>query len=162
MPQKRNPDTFELVRGTSAALLGQYAGALATVNGLALSYHRDLQVTKAAVLSIVERGIAALDAFARALPHVQFNGERMTAMAGESYTVATDVADALISGGMSARAAHAQVGEAIRSSEQSGNLPHWPDARASVEGKATGGSTNPAAVRTALAALEAEIAGLQA
>jgi argininosuccinate lyase len=162
MPQKRNPDPFELVRGTSATLIGQYAGALASVSGLALSYHRDLQVTKAAVVSIVERAVAALDAFARALPHVQFNHGRMTAMAGEGYTVATDVADALIAGGLTARAAHAQVGEAIRTAEESGQPPEWPDASASVQGKVTPGSTNPSAVDAALTSLEADLAELQA
>jgi argininosuccinate lyase len=162
MPQKRNPDPFELVRGTSAALIGDYAGALASISGLALSYHRDLQIAKASVIAIVERATAALDAFARALPHVQFNSARMTAMAGEGYTVATDVADALIAGGMTARAAHARVGETIRASEESGKEPQWPDAFASVQGKATIGSTNPAAVDAALNALEAELAELRA
>jgi argininosuccinate lyase len=162
MPQKRNPDPFELVRGTSATLIGQYAGALGSVSGLALSYHRDLQVTKAAVISIVERAVAALDAFARALPHVQFNPGRMTAMASEDYTVATDVADALIASGMTARAAHAQVGETIRAAEESGKPPAWPDASASVQGKVTPGSTNPAAVDAALTSLEADLAELQA
>jgi argininosuccinate lyase len=162
MPQKRNPDPFELVRGTSAALVGQYAGALASVSGVALSYHRDLQITKGAVISIAEQGLTTLDAFARALPHVTFNYGRMTATAGEQFTVATDVADAFIASGMTARAAHAQVGAAIRESEASGTLPPWPDARASVAGKVTSGSTNPAAVDAALASIEAEIAELQA
>ncbi len=46
MPQKRNPDPFELVRGAAGALIGAHAGAVATVKGVALSYHRDLQQTK--------------------------------------------------------------------------------------------------------------------
>jgi argininosuccinate lyase len=162
MPQKRNPDPFELVRGTSAALVGQYAGALASVSGLALSYHRDLQVTKAAIIAVVERGLAALNAFARALPHVEFNYGRMTALAGEQYTVATDVADGLIASGLTARAAHAQVGAVIRESEANGTMPQWPDARASVQGKVTAGSTNPAAVNAALDALEADLEDLHA
>lgn len=161
MPQKRNPDPFELVRGTSATLIGEYAGALASTSGLALSYHRDLQVTKAAIIAIVERGLAALDAFSRALQHVQYNYGRMTAMAGEEYTIATDVADKLIAGGMSARAAHAQVGEQIRQSETNGTMPPWPDARASVEGKVTAGSTGPTAVTAALESLDAELSELQ-
>jgi argininosuccinate lyase len=162
MPQKRNPDPFELVRATSASLIGQYAGALASLSGVALSYHRDLQVTKATVIGIVERAVAALDAFARALSHVQFHRDRMTALAGENYTVATDVADALIASGITARAAHAQVGQAIRESEERGAAPAWPDARASVAGKATDGSTSPAAVTSALEQLENDIAELRA
>ncbi len=160
MPQKRNPDPLELVRGASASLVGQYAGALASISGLALSYHRDLQITKAGIVSIVENGLAALTAFSRALPHIEFNYGRMTALAGEQYTVATDVADSLIASGTSARNAHAKVGQTIRESEAAGTLPQWPDARASVEGKVTFGSTSPSAVKAALDSLEADLAAL--
>lgn len=161
MPQKRNPDPFELVRATAASLTGQYAGALASVSGVALSYHRDLQVTKSAILAIVERAVASLDAFARALQYVEFDAERMTMQAGKNYTAATDVADALIGNGMSARAAHAHVGAAVRESEQSGQPPEWPCARDSVCGKVTEGSTAPSAVAQALDALEKELASYQ-
>jgi argininosuccinate lyase len=160
MPQKRNPDPLELVRGTSAALIGRFAGALASMSGLALSYHRDLQITKSAVIACVEDASAAMRAFLAALGHVQFNRGRMSALAGEGFTVATDVADGLIAGGSSAREAHAAVGAAILASEQSGIAPDWPDARTSVEGKKTTGSTNPNAVRATLNALEAQIAQL--
>ena len=161
MPQKRNPDPFELVRATSACLVGQYAGALSTLSGVALSYHRDLQVTKSAVIAIVERSVAALEAFGLALSHVCFDGSRMTALAGEHYAVATDVADAMIAGGRSARASHAHVGEQIRLSEQTGQAPpSWLDAGASVAGKVTQGSTGPNAVAQALFDLDADLADL--
>lgn len=158
MPQKRNPDPFELVRGTASSLNGHYAGAVGSICGVALSYHRDLQVTKAAIIAICERGYAALDAFARALSHLHFDGARMSAQAGAGYTVATDVADALIATGIPAREAHARVGAEVLASERSGNLPAWPDARASVRGKATIGSTNPLMVAQTLESLQAEIA----
>lgn len=158
MPQKRNPDPFELVRGTSAALIGRFSGALATLSGTALSYHRDLQITKAAIVGVVEEGLRSLDAFARALRHVHFHRGRMTALAAEGYTVATDVADSLIAGGASAREAHAAVGAAILAHERDGSALDWPDARGSVAGKRTTGSTNPAALAQALAELQAEIA----
>jgi argininosuccinate lyase len=157
MPQKRNPDPFELVRGTAANLNGKFAGALGTLSGLALSYHRDLQITKAAVIAIVEEALAALNAFSLALEHLEFNGERMTAVAGEQYTVATDVADALIRSGVSARDAHSRVGSAILAHERDGAPLNWPDARGSVEGKATSGSTSPPAVAQALADLQTVI-----
>jgi argininosuccinate lyase len=160
MPQKRNPDPFELVRASAACLSGKYAGALATLCGTALSYHRDLQVTKAAVIEIVEEGLRALQAFGAALQHVHFNRERMSAQAGADYTVATDVADALIAKGASAREAHAAVGAAILASERDGTPLQWPDARESVLGKATQGSTHPTAVREALTELQCEIEGL--
>ena len=161
MPQKRNPDPFELVRATSASLVGHYAGALASCSGIALSYHRDLQITKRAILDTVEDGVAALGAFARALAHVQFNRGRMTALAAEGFTVATDVADSLIAGGASAREAHATVGAAVVANERDGTPLDWPDARRSVEGKATTGSTRPDAVRKALHDLKAQIEELR-
>jgi argininosuccinate lyase len=157
MPQKRNPDPFELVRGTAANLNGKFAGALGTLSGLALSYHRDLQITKAAVIAIVEEALAALNAFALALEHLEFNAERMTVVAGEQYTVATDVADGLIKSGVSAREAHARIGSAILAHERDGAPLNWPDARGSVEGKATSGSTSPSAVAQALADLQTAI-----
>ncbi|HEY9181311.1 MAG TPA: argininosuccinate lyase [Candidatus Baltobacteraceae bacterium] len=157
MPQKHNPDPFELVRAVSAAACGQFAGALGTLSGTALSYHRDLQITKAAVLAIVEQSLTALHAFSRAFPHVHFNRGRMTALAAEGYTVATDVADALIAQGSTARQAHATVGSAIRSHERDGTALNWPDAGASVQSKVTPGSTNPHAVRESLHSLRASI-----
>lgn len=158
MPQKRNPDPFELVRATAADSIGRYAGALATINGIALSYHRDLQITKRAIVGIIEQNLAALEAFACALGHVQFNRGRMTALAGEGYTVATDVADALIAKGATAREAHAAVGAAVLANERDGSPLDWPDARASVEGKATIGSTQPRAVADAIQTLQNAIA----
>lgn len=162
MPQKRNPDPFELVRGSAAALGGRFAGALGTLSGTALSYHRDLQVTKAECIAIVEQSLAALDAFLRALRHVHFNRGRMTSLAAEGYTVATDVADGLIAKGATAREAHAAVGSAILAHEHDGSPLEWPDARASVQGKATIGSTQPDAVRESLAALHSVILSLSA
>ncbi|HTX60288.1 MAG TPA: argininosuccinate lyase, partial [Verrucomicrobiae bacterium] len=88
MPQKRNPDPFELVRAHAATLIGEYAGALATLCGLAPSYQRDLQQTKAATIRIAERTLALLDAFARAWDAVSFEPEAMTAKAAQGYTVA--------------------------------------------------------------------------
>jgi argininosuccinate lyase len=157
MPQKRNPDPLELVRGTSASLIGRFAGALATCSGIALSYHRDLQVTKSAVIATVEEGAGALNAFSRALSHLKFNRGRMTALAGEGFTVATDVADRLIANGSSAREAHAAVGSSILASERDGTPLNWPDARESVSGKTTSGSTQPGAVRETLHALQAHV-----
>ncbi len=113
MPQKRNPDPFELVRANAAVATGSYAAALGTLGGLALSYHRDLQETKALVLRGSERGLAALDAFERAFRYVRFNAGAMGARAADGYTVATDIADALVLRGVTSREAHELVGEAV-------------------------------------------------
>ncbi|MGA7571953.1 MAG: hypothetical protein WCA80_14205, partial [Candidatus Aquilonibacter sp.] len=122
-----------------------------------------------------ERTLAALDAFERALRDTTFVREAMNAHAGDGYTVATDLADALIAAGVSARDAHALVGAVVRAAEDGGrpldardletlateaglkvvNAPLDP--AASVAAKNTAGSTSPDAVRAGLASLAAEL-----
>jgi argininosuccinate lyase len=178
MPQKRNPDPFELVRAHAARSIGAYAGALATLCGLAPSYQRDLQETKSETIAIAENGLTVLRAFERALAAVSFHHERMARAAVTGHTVATDVADALISAGVTARAAHALVGTAVATAESEGRALdardltrlagnarieslHAPlDARSSVEAKRTEGSTSPADVRSQIDAVSAELASL--
>jgi argininosuccinate lyase len=173
MPQKRNPDPFELVRAAASAANGACTAALASLSGVALSYHRDLQETKAQVIRGSERGLAALEAFAAALPHVRWNAAAMAARANDGYVVATDVADALIERGITARQAHALVGSAVgtaerekrplqakdltalaRSAKLKGPLAAPLDAAASIRAKRTSGSTNPSEVARSLAELE--------
>lgn len=177
MPQKRNPDPFELVRAHAAAANGALAAALGTTTGIALSYHRDLQETKAIVIRAVERGSGALDAFARALAYVRWNGETMSAHAADGYTVATDLADALVARGVTARTAHEIVGNSVGRAEREGRplsasdlealaaaaglaepLVAPLDARASVFAKRTAGSTAPDAVAAAISELETVLA----
>jgi argininosuccinate lyase len=172
MPQKRNPDPFELVRAAGARAIGAYTGALASTNGIALSYHRDLQETKAHVIEGTEAALTALDAFRRAFAHVHFIESAMTAHAGDGYTVATDLADALILAGATAREAHGAVGERVLLAEEQGRpldpsdvaalgVPAIPvDPLGSVLGKRTAGSTHPDAVAASLAATREAIAGL--
>lgn len=174
MPQKRNPDPFELVRAHAASATGALAAALGTTNGIALSYHRDLQETKAIVIRATERGLGALDAFGRALGYVRWNGAVTTARAGDGYTIATDLADALVLRGLAARRAHELVGAAVTEAERSGRpldardldalaaaagldapLDAPLDAAASVRAKRTAGSTEPGEVARAISALEA-------
>ncbi len=172
MPQKRNPDPFELVRAAAGRVAGAYAGALATTTGIGLSYHRDLQETKAQVIRGTEHALAALDAFARAFAQLEFNEAVMTARAGDGYTVATDLADAVILSGKTARAAHRAVGERVLRAEIEGRaldatdalalgVPGAPvDARQSVSGKRSAGSTHPAAVADSIARTRGEISAL--
>jgi argininosuccinate lyase len=180
MPQKRNPDPFELVRARASSMVGAYAGALATLCGLATSYQRDLQETKAAVISIVERSSHALDAFGRAFDAVTFDPERMSSTAGDGYTVATDVADALIANGATARVAHALAGAAVVRAESFGRALDESDIagiaellgpthfhapltpHASIAAKQTAGSTGPAMVDEQIASLHDELTRLEA
>ena len=156
MPQKRNPDPLELVRAQGATLNGAYAGAVGTLCGLGLSYHRDLQTTKAAIIGIVEKGLTTLHAFERAFSTVTFDRKRMTSKAGDGYTVATDLADSLILSGATARDAHAQIGADVLKAEKAGHELKM-DARTAVARKKTIGSTAPGEVAKALDALALEL-----
>jgi argininosuccinate lyase len=169
MPQKKNPDPFELVRGAAARTLGTYAGALASTSGIGLSYHRDLQETKAQIVHGTEHALAALDAFGRAFDELRFNEAAMTAKAADGYTVATDLADAMIAGGATARAAHSAVGERVLAAERAGRpldtsdlaalaIAGAPlDGAASIAAKRTSGSPHPARVGESIAATQREI-----
>jgi argininosuccinate lyase len=177
MPQKRNPDPFELVRAHAASANGALGAALGTTTGIALSYHRDLQETKSIVIRGTDRGLLALDAFARALRYVHWNDTVMNAKAGDGYTVATDIADALILRGIPARRAHELVGSAVTAAEREGrpldltdlhalataagiegSFEAPLDALASVLAKRTTGSTEPGSVAAAISSLEAVLA----
>ncbi|MBV8353883.1 MAG: argininosuccinate lyase, partial [Candidatus Eremiobacteraeota bacterium] len=174
MPQKKNPDPFELVRASAAGAIGALSGALASLKGIGLSYHRDLQETKALVLDGTERGLATLEAFEIALGYVTFDHAKMTAAAAAGFTLATDVADALIARGVSAREAHRLVGETIGSGDAAGSfdaeclaalrarsgiadLKAPLDALASVESKRTAGSTHPLEVAQAIEQSQSEL-----
>ena len=169
MPQKKNPDPFELVRAAAARALGTYTGALASTSGIGLSYHRDLQETKAQIVRGTEHALAALDAFGRAFDELSFNEAVMTAKATDGYTVATDLADAMIAAGASARAAHAAVGERILAAERAGRPLDATDVAAlgvsqapldgatSIAAKRTSGSPHPARVGESIAATQREI-----
>jgi argininosuccinate lyase len=158
MPQKRNPDPFELVRAHAARLTGSYAGALATLCGLAPSYQRDLQVTKAQTIAMAEEALGVLEAFARAWESVGFVRERMEAMALSGYTIATDLADRLVIEGTSPREAHARVGAEVARAEREGRpLETILDAHGSIAAKRTLGSTAPDDVRAQIASLRREL-----
>jgi argininosuccinate lyase len=169
MPQKKNPDPFELVRAAAARTLGTYTGALASTSGIGLSYHRDLQETKAQIVHGVEHALAALDAFARAFAHLHFNEAAMLAKAADGYTVATDLADAMIAGGATAREAHAAVGERVLIAESQGRpldasdlaaigVAGAPlDGAASIAAKRTSGSPNPERVAASIAATQRDL-----
>jgi argininosuccinate lyase len=169
MPQKKNPDPFELVRAAAARSVGTYSGALASTSGIGLSYHRDLQETKAQIVRGTEHALLALDAFARAFAHLHFNAAAMNARAADGYTVATDLADALIASGTTAREAHVAVGERVLAAERQGRpldardltaigLDSAPlDGAASIAAKRTSGSPNPEMVARSIEATQREL-----
>lgn len=110
MPQKKNPDVAELVRGKSARVIGDLMSILALQKGLPLAYNRDLQEDKEQLFDAVDTVTSSLRVFALMLSTAKFNTDRMHAAAGEAFSTATDLADALVRQGVPFRTAHEQVG----------------------------------------------------
>ena len=113
MPQKRNPDAMELVRGNCGLVLGALVALMTTLKGLPLAYNRDLQEDKAALLPALQRTIDCLRIAATAIADLQFDTARCAGEAGRGYLNATDLADLLVGAGVSFRDAHTQVGRAV-------------------------------------------------
>ena len=114
MPQKKNPDALELVRGKAATVLGRHSGALAMLKGLPLAYNRDLQEDKAALFEGIETALQALELVARVVATLEIHAERMRAAASEGFLTATDLADELARRGIPFAEAHEQVGKLVR------------------------------------------------
>ncbi|MBM4416642.1 MAG: argininosuccinate lyase, partial [Chloroflexi bacterium] len=120
MPQKKNPDVAELVRGRSARVIGQLVQALTLLKALPLAYNRDLQEDKAPLFDSVDTLLGALAVMAALVPALAFDRERgrTTALAG--FALATDYADYLARRGVPFREAHAAVGALVARCEREG------------------------------------------
>jgi argininosuccinate lyase len=113
MPQKKNPDVAELVRGRTGRLVGILVNLLTTLKGLPLAYNRDLQETKPPLFEAAAVLGDCLTVMARMLPELRFDGRRMAA-AADGLLLATDLADALVEEGLPFRQAHEIVGGLVR------------------------------------------------
>jgi argininosuccinate lyase len=113
MPQKKNPDVFELTRGKTGALMGLLTGLLATLKGLPSTYDKDLQEDKAPVFQATDTLLAILPVVAGALRTITVRPERMRS-AIDSTMMATDLADYLVNKGVPFREAHAITGKVVR------------------------------------------------
>lgn len=120
MPQKKNPDIAELARGKSGRIIGNAAGLLATLKAQPLAYNRDLQEDKEPLFDSVSQLELVLPAMTGVVSTLQFNVERMAALAPAGYTVATDMAEWLVRRGVPFRVAHEIAGAAVRSAEHRG------------------------------------------
>jgi argininosuccinate lyase len=118
MPQKKNPDVAEIVRGKSARAIGNLMQSLTLLKGLPLSYNRDLQEDKEPLFDTVDTLLASLAVTAAMLPALRFDGERGRAMAVGQFALATDVADYLARRGVPFREAHAAVGTLVAKCER--------------------------------------------
>jgi argininosuccinate lyase len=113
MPQKKNPDVAELVRGRTGRVLGALVALLTTLKGLPLAYNRDLQEDKAGLFDAAATLRQCLAVLAAMLPALRFDTARMAA-AADGLLLATDLADLLVERGMPFRRAHAVVGGVVR------------------------------------------------
>lgn len=114
MPQKKNPDVFELVRGKSARGIANVVSMLALMKGLASGYNRDQQEDRLPLLEAGPLVRGALRATALSLPHVHFDAARGRAALDDGSTQATDLAEALVRRGVPFREAYKAVGQLVR------------------------------------------------
>jgi len=178
MPQKKNPDPLELVRGKSGRTLGHLAGWLATMKGLPSGYNKDLQEDKEAVFDAEDTLAASLDAVSTVVETLVFDTARST-RAASGFMLATDAADFLVGRGVPFRTAHEVVGGMVRQLMAEGrdfaslSTTEWQrfnplfdehvheavSGRASVGARRTPQSTAPAAVKAALDEMRRWLAG---
>src|ERR687893_690625 len=165
MPQKKNPDAYESMRGKSGRLIGDLNAVLITLKGLPLGYSKDLQEDKEPLFDAVDSVLAMLAVLPEMLRTARFHGGRMEEVAG-GFALATELADFLAAKGVPFREAHHVVGRLVGTCEELGvpleNVPQeelvaahpalWevPDGlltpRGSVQNKVSAGSTAPGSV----------------
>ena len=170
MPQKKNPDPLELIRGKTGRLIGHLTGWMATMKGLPSGYNKDLQEDKEAVFDVEDNAAGSLATLAGVIEGLEIFPAR-TAAAASGLLLATDVADFLVGKGVPFRDAHEVVGGIVRQLVTEGRdfgsltLPEWHrhsklfddsvqnvlTPGASVRARKTPQSTHPHAVSAALA-----------
>ncbi len=121
MPQKRNPDAAELLRGKAGRVFGDLQALLVAMKGLPLAYSKDMQEDKEPLFDAVDTLETCLEAAVGMLESVRFERARMAAAAGVGFTTATDLADWLVRvKGLPFRTAHGVAGKAVRAAESRG------------------------------------------
>jgi argininosuccinate lyase len=120
MPQKKNPDSMELVRGKAGRVFGDLTGLLTTLKGLPLAYNKDMQEDKEAVFDAYDAVSGSLRVSATVLRNISVNKERAQAAASSGYMNATELADYLVRKGMPFREAHEVVGKIVMTAIEGG------------------------------------------
>ena len=120
MPQKKNPDVAELVRGKTGRVNGHLVALLTLMKGQPLAYNKDNQEDKEPLLDTVDTLMMSLAVFAGMVGGISVNADRMRAAAREGYATATDLADYLVKKGLPFREAHEAVAQAVRFAETRG------------------------------------------
>jgi len=175
MPQKKNPDVFELTRGKAGTLIGMLTGLLATLKGLPSTYDKDLQEDKQPVFTATDTLLAILPVIAGALRTISARPGRMRA-AIDSFMMATDLADYLVGKGIPFRETHVMAGKAVRlAGEKNTGLKELPleayqalcpafeadvyqvfDPMTSVEKRNAIGGTSPQSVKNQIKKIKGE------
>jgi argininosuccinate lyase len=113
MPQKKNPDISELIRGKTGRTYGNLMALLSVMKSLPLAYNKDQQEDKESLFDTESTMFSCLDLFAKMLPTMKFNKERMLDSAKKGHMAATDVADYLVRKGIPFRTCHEIAGKAV-------------------------------------------------
>ncbi len=178
MPQKKNPDAWELIRGKTGRVAGALFALLVTLKGLPSSYQRDLQEDKEPLFDAYDHVSAATEIAAGAVAATGVNAERLRAGAADPALLATDAADYLVARGLPFRQAHEVVGALVKEGERRGVAwnelpldvmrqfspvfePDWQRAvtlEAAIERRSLPGGTAPAAVRAQIESCRAWLA----
>lgn len=178
MPQKRNPDAAELVRGHSGRILGALTALSVTMKGLPLAYSKDMQDDKEPVFEARDLMLLSIEALSGMIETVEFVPERMRAAAASGFSTATDLADWLVrEADVPFREAHHITGRAVKAAEEAGcDLSDLPLAQltkidgridervytvltidASVRSRTSYGGTAPSCVRSQIAAAREQL-----
>jgi argininosuccinate lyase len=157
MPQKKNPDIAELLRGRAGRAIGSLVGLATVLKGLPLAYDRDLQEDKPALFSAVDNALDSLDAASLLVQHLEFDRQRLALAASDPALLATDAAEVLVTAGMPFRKAHETVGRQVRD----GSLKAPWKVQASISRRDLPGAPHPRRVAARSAAVRREVAALR-
>jgi argininosuccinate lyase len=178
MPQKKNPDSLELIRGKCGRVMGSLTSLMVTMKGLPMTYNRDMQEDKVPLFEAADQLAGSLEMARVVVESVKLNASRPAAAAEESWVVATDLAEALARAGTPFHQAHQIVGRFVLESVRSGRKPAgWTaeemrqfapeftgdfaallDPKNGMRSREVPGGTGPNAVASALAAARERLA----
>ena len=181
MPQKKNPDAWELIRGKSGRITAALFALFTTLKGLPTSYQRDLQEDKEPLFAAHEQSLAMVQVAAATIKATRPNEERLREAAGDASLLATEAADYLVRRGIPFRDAHEIVGQVVKEAERQGKpwteLPietlgkfcaHFRDdlkasltVEAALAARAVPGGTAPDSVRAAIADAKKRLATVE-